>query len=77
MTTPESRELLPCPFCGDVGHEWKLRKAYKTKGESPHYYAIGCRNDECDIKPWSAYTDKKLARKIWNTRHNGENDVAR
>lgn len=83
MTNPETpKNLLYCPFCKNVAKRWTHR--INSGGDSATVFHAGCRNNACNIRPYSSVSGpwgyrkdgdllnneiaKNLADEKWNTR---------
>ena len=51
-----------CPFCGSVP------EAEPWHGDKPTKVRVGCRNDECDVRPGVTGETHLEAERRWNRR---------
>ena len=54
-----SKELKPCPFCGQIP-DW-----YKDNG---YPFIIACYGDECEVRPEVSRFTEESAIAAWNKR---------
>lgn len=56
--------LKDCPFCGGPAMAENLR----DRGQGYNWYSVGCRYDECPVRPSAVHPDIMTAAEMWNQR---------
>lgn len=56
--------LKECPFCGGLATAVNMR----DRGQGYSWFSVGCRNDDCPVRPSAVHPDAVTAAGMWNQR---------